>query len=212
MKKVFVYGDSNVWGDNFLTGERIPDSQQWVNIVQKNLPSYRFLQEGLPGRLAGNDEKEKTYKNGKDTFVSTFRTNAPVDVVILALGTNDLQLKYHKSASKIIQDLCWYEDVISASFQDLEDRKKYFVSNKMPKIIYIMPPNFDYSLRAKGIFSKSSEEKRKKIISYFLEEKEFVIVPNEMPLFDDGIHLNHEGHQKMAKLVEDVLNDGESFC
>ena len=64
MKKVFVYGDSNVWGDNFLTGERIPDSQQWVNIVQKNLPSYRFLQEGLPGRLAGNDEKEKTYKNG----------------------------------------------------------------------------------------------------------------------------------------------------
>ena len=37
MKKVLVYGDSNVWGDNFLTGERIPDDKQWVKILQNKL-------------------------------------------------------------------------------------------------------------------------------------------------------------------------------
>ena len=50
----------------------------------------------------GNDEKEKVYKNGKDYFIATFRTQAPVDVLIISLGTNDLQLKYNKDYMKII--------------------------------------------------------------------------------------------------------------
>ena len=58
----------------------------------------------MPGRLAGNEEIKK-YKNGKDTFISIFKTNAPVDTVIISLGTNDLQLKYNKASEKIISDL-----------------------------------------------------------------------------------------------------------
>ena len=96
MKKVLIYGDSNTWGDNFILGERIPDDKQWPNILQNSLGiEFKIIQEGLPGRLAGNDEKEKVYKNGKDSFIATFRTQAPVDVLIISLGTNDLQLKYN---------------------------------------------------------------------------------------------------------------------
>ena len=80
MKKILVYGDSNTWGDNFITGQRIPDEKQWVNILRKKYnKEYLFLQEGLPGRIAGNDEIMKKYKNGQDTFISIFRTNAPVE-------------------------------------------------------------------------------------------------------------------------------------
>ena len=63
MKKILIYGDSNVWGDNFLTGQRIPDDKQWVNILRNKLGNnYILFQEGLPGRLAGNEEKEKIFK------------------------------------------------------------------------------------------------------------------------------------------------------
>lgn len=90
MKKVLIYGDSNVWGDNFITRKRIPDDSQWANILQKRLGSdFQVLQEGLPGRIAGEEEMEKPYKNGKTTFLSTFRTCSPVDYVIISLGTND---------------------------------------------------------------------------------------------------------------------------
>lgn len=113
MKKILIYGDSNTWGDNFLTGERIPEEKQWVNILRiKYKNKYQFFQEGLPGRIAGNEETIKTYKNGKDTFISTFRTNAPVDKVIIAFGTNDLQVKYQKTTDKIIEDLLWYKKQI----------------------------------------------------------------------------------------------------
>ena len=55
MKKILIYGDSNTWGDNFFLGKRIDDDKQWANILQKKLGSeYKVIQEGLPGRIAGN--------------------------------------------------------------------------------------------------------------------------------------------------------------
>lgn len=207
MKKILIYGDSNTWGDNFLTGERIPEEKQWVNIVRTKYENkYQFFQEGLPGRIAGNEETIKTYKNGKDTFISTFRTNAPVDKVIIALGTNDLQIKYKKTTDKIIEDLLWYKKQIEESYAELEDQKKYFNNKKLPEIIYILPINFDYKDKASVIFDKESEEKRQQIIREFQKDKTLkIIVANDLELFDDGIHLNYQGHEQMASLVERFL-------
>ena len=207
MKKILIYGDSNTWGDNFITGERIPEEKQWVNILRTKYGNkYQFFQEGLPGRIAGNEETIKTYKNGKDTFISTFRTNAPVDKIIIALGTNDLQIKYQKTKDKIIEDLLWYKKQIEESYADLEDQKKYFNDKKLPEIIYILPINFDYQDKASVIFDKESEEKRQQIIIEFQKDKKLkTIVANDLELFDDGIHLNYQGHEQMASLVERFL-------
>lgn len=207
MKKILIYGDSNTWGDNFITGERIPEEKQWVNILRTKYGNkYQFFQEGLPGRIAGNEETIKTYKNGKDTFISTFRTNAPIDKIIIALGTNDLQIKYQKTKDKIIEDLLWYKNQIEESYADLEDQKKYFNDKKLPEIIYILPINFDYQDKASVIFDKESEEKRQQIIREFQKDKKLkTIVANDLELFDDGIHLNYQGHEQMASLVERFL-------
>lgn len=205
MKKILVYGDSNTWGDNFITGKRIADEKQWINILRKKYnKEYLFLQEGLPGRLAGNEEMVKKYKNGQDTFISTFRTNAPVDIVIISLGTNDLQLKYNKTSEKIINDLLWYKDKLEESFGDEEDRKKYF-NNKMSKIIYILPINFDYQVNASEIFNSECERKRQEIIKYFKKQNINIVIANNIDLFEDGIHLSYQGHENMAKLVEKEL-------
>lgn len=205
VKKVLIYSDSNTWGDNFITGKRIPDEKQWVNILKnKYSKDYIFLQEGLPGRLAGNEEIIKPYKNGKDTFISTFRTNAPVDIVIISLGTNDLQIKYNKKSKDIINDLLWYKNKLEESFADEEDKIKYF-NNKKPKIIYILPINFDYKVNASVIFDEESEEKRQEIIEYFKKQNINTIIANNLDLFEDGIHLSYQGHEEMSKLVAGEL-------
>ncbi len=210
MKKILIYGDSNVWGDNFITGMRIPDNKQWVNILRNKLKKkYTILQEGLPGRLAGDNETIKTYKNGKSNFISTFRTTAPIDMIIIALGTNDLQTKYDKTAKDIINDLVWYKETIEKSYNDPEDRKKYFINNKLPTIIYILPINFDYKKNANTIFNENSEKKRQEIIKFFEENNFNFVVSSDMPLFDDGIHLNFEGHKKQADIIERVVNEYE---
>ena len=202
MKKILVYGDSNVWGDNFLTRKRIPDDKQWVNILQNKLGNnYKILQEGLTGRIAGCEEI--SYKNGKDTFISTFKTNAPLDIVIISLGTNDLQIKYNKSEYDINKDLLWYKKILEEMY-NTDNKDKYF-NNKFPKIIYILPFNFDYKENASIIFSQEKEEERQKIIEYFNKNNIDNIYFNDIELFEDGIQLNYEGHKRVADKLFGVV-------
>ena len=201
MKKILIYGDSNTWGDNFFLGKRIDDDKQWANILQKKLESeYKVIQEGLPGRIAGNFDIEEPYKNGKDSFLSIYKSHAPIDILIIALGTNDLQMKYNKSSEKVIEDLLWYKKTISDMYEDIDDRKKYF-NSKFPDIIYILPANFDYKVNASIIFDKNSETKRKEIIDYFQKNNLKSIFINNIPLFDDGLHYNFDGHKIMSEEV-----------
>jgi len=209
MKKILIYGDSNTWGDNFFTGVRIDDDKQWPNILKENIKDkYIVFQEGLPGRLAGNEEVNKPYKNGKDTFLSTFRTCAPIDILIIALGTNDLQMGYKKESKKVIEDILWYEKILKESYEDIDDKKKYF-NNKFPKIIYILPTNFDYKDRASIIFDEDSNNKRKDIVKYFEDNRDKYCFINidDMSLFEDGIHYNYDDHERMARVVLEVLNN-----
>lgn len=210
MKKVLVYGDSNVWGDNFITSIRLDDEKQWINIVQKKFNNkFKMLQEGLPGRIAGDYEIDKKFKNGKDAYLSTFRTCAPVDIIIIALGTNDLQLKYNRSSKDIINDLLWYEEIIKEEFEDIDNQKKYFVDMKLPQFIYILPPNFDYIKDASVIFDEDRENTRQEIITYFKENNKTCISVNNISLVEDGIHYSEEGHRQMAELVEGLLKKYE---
>ena len=207
MKKVFIYGDSNVWGDNFFDGVRIPDCKQWPNILQGKLGNdYLVYQEGLPGRVAGSFEDAKKYKNGKDSFLATFRTKAPVDYIFIMLGTNDLQSKYDRNSSDVISDLLWYKDIILEQYSDLDDRKKYFVNGNLPKFVYILPANFSDNY----VFNDKSYSVRNDIINYFIKNfssDDFIIL-NDMPLFPDGIHLNYEGHEKVSDMVLEVIKNG----
>ncbi len=200
MQKILIYGDSNTWGDNFNTGKRIPTNRQWPNILKKKLGrKYQIFQEGLPGRLAG-DEEDRKYKNGKDTFLSIFKTCAPVDIVFISLGTNDLQIKYNKSSKKIINDLKWYKEVLEKEYE--EDKIKYF-SKKFPKIFYVMPINFNNDY----IFDSLSEKKRLEVINYFKNNDEYnVIIPGNMTL-SDGIHLDYNGHEMMANIIGEVFDN-----
>lgn len=203
MKKILVYGDSNTWGDNFITGIRIEDKYQWVNILSNKLGNdYQVIQEGLPGRLAGLDEVEEPYKNGKTTFEAILKTSSPVDIIIISLGTNDLQLKYNKTSINIIEDLKWYQETILRIYS--EKSLKYF-NNKIPKIYYILPINFEY---IDYIFDETCEEKRLDIIKYFKDNDNYnCIISGNLPL-SDGIHLNLLGHNQLANIVyEKIINN-----
>ena len=209
MKKILIYGDSNTWGDNLFLGRRIDDDKQWANILQRKLGSeYKVIQEGLPGRIAGNFDMEEPFKNGKDSFLSIYKSHAPIDILIIALGSNDLQIKYNKDYKDIIKDLLWYKEALIEDNSDLLHKNKYYNKGELPKIIYIMPINFKYGL-TQPLFNKDSEEKRKKIIKYFNSHNCDIICLNGVPLFKDGLHMNYEGHEMMSEeVLKKIINCG----
>lgn len=204
MKDVLIYGDSNVWGDDFFENKRIPKEHRWPIILEKKLNDFNVISEGLPGRVSGDFDSNKAYKNGKDTFVAIFKSNAPIDYLIIALGTNDLQLKYKQSADDIVKNLKWYKEEVEIMFNDLSDREKYFKNNQFPKIIYNLPPNFIFE-ETRMIFNELSEEIRQEVILKMREDGTNSYTCFDLNLRMDGIHHTNEDNIVVANGIYDEI-------
>lgn len=98
MKRILCYGDSNTWGvipdaDPTLESQRHGDHARWCGVLRDTLgEGYTVLEDGLNGRTTIYGDGEDAYKNGEPTLLPALQTGAPLDLVIIMLGTNDLRL------------------------------------------------------------------------------------------------------------------------
>lgn len=96
MKTILCYGDSNTWGYTPSTGVRYAPDVRWTGVLQRLLGgSYRVLEAGLTGRTTIWDDPLDPNLNGSKTLIPVMRMGAPLDLMILMLGTNDL--KWHSA-------------------------------------------------------------------------------------------------------------------
>ena len=205
MKKILIYGDSNLWGYNFVENKRLDDKYQWANMLGEYLGSdYNIIQEGLPGRVAGNIDK-KLYRNGKDSFDAIFRAQTPIDCIVIALGTNDLSIEYNRTAEEIYEDLMWYKERVKVIYSDPIYKQRYF--NEFPEFIYVLPGNFDYINDAKEFFDLSREQERKKLVQLFKDNcsDKYVELNNIELIQSDGMHYSIKGQQQVFDEVKKVF-------
>ena len=123
MKRIFIYGDSNVWGDSFV-GSRVRYSDRWVNRLKRELRGKaHIIADGLSGRVAGDFCKVKPYKNGKQAFAKALQRAGNVDIIIIALSTNDLQQQYGRTAQAVIHQHFQLVKTLAQSLRN--NQKKY---------------------------------------------------------------------------------------
>jgi lysophospholipase L1-like esterase len=92
MRTVVCFGDSNTWG--YLPGsdaERLPREVRWPVRLQRALgESFEVIAEGLNGRTAAVESPLEDGRNGVTYFLPCLRSHKPVDLVVIYLGTNDV--------------------------------------------------------------------------------------------------------------------------
>lgn len=93
MKTILFYGDSLTWGSDPETGLRHPVGNRVPNSLGAALGSgYSVIAEGLRGRCTAYDEYlADCDRNGARTLPTSLYSHAPLDLVILMLGTNDMK-------------------------------------------------------------------------------------------------------------------------
>ena len=98
MLNVLVYGDSLSWG--IVPGERrrLPFEQRWPGVMERGLVTgglaVRVTENCLNGRRTVWDDAFKPGRNGLQGIEQVMEINSPLDLVILCLGTNDMQCWY----------------------------------------------------------------------------------------------------------------------
>lgn len=100
-KSVLCFGDSNTWGYIPLHGGRYEHDMRWTTLLENQLPDdWRVINEGLPGRTTGFHESLHNPHSGLGYFLPCLEKHQP-DIVVIMLGTNDLQSQFGLSAQNI---------------------------------------------------------------------------------------------------------------
>lgn len=89
MKSILVYGDSLVWGRNARGSDRHAFADRWPNVLAATLQQITVWEAGLGGRTTDLEFTGKPGRNGLQHLPVALLQAAPIDLVILALGTND---------------------------------------------------------------------------------------------------------------------------
>jgi lysophospholipase L1-like esterase len=90
MAVVVCYGDSNTHGYDVETGGRLARGVRWPGVLATGLAgSAEVVEEGLNGRTTIWDDPFLDGRNGRAYLLPCLRSHAPVDVVVIMLGTND---------------------------------------------------------------------------------------------------------------------------
>ena len=111
--RILAYGDSNTWGwqasDAPIPTSRLPQGMRWTGVLQSQLgEGAEILENGLNLRttdlddpLGGGGQLLPGDYNGARTLPGVLAANAPLDLVIIALGQNDLQDRYGRAPEEV---------------------------------------------------------------------------------------------------------------
>lgn len=216
-KTILCYGDSNTWGyvplkpGSANTIQRYPRNIRWPGLLQ-NLLGEKFyvVEEGLNSRTTNINYQIPPDRNGKTYLAPCLYTHSPIDLVILALGGNDLKIYFDRSAEEVRDGLLELIDIIQTSNygNDFKSPPKILIVTA-PMLLPIAEQYQDEN--GMTVFS-GAKQKGEKLIQYYAEAAQtkncdflnitHVVRPSEV----DGLHFDEKGHQQLAHLIFERVN------
>lgn len=207
MKTVLCYGDSLTWGSDAETSGRHPRQDRWPVVLQAALgDDAQVIAEGLRGRTTAFDEHlADCDRNGARILPTLLYTHAPIDLVILLLGTNDMKPAIAGTAVAAMQGMRRLVSLIQLNA--LRDG-----SAEPPAILIVAPPplcetaNHEYSAMFAGGIEQS-----KMLASLYADLADETgcgfydagSVAQASPV--DGVHLDAANTRAIGKGLESVV-------
>lgn len=200
MHTVLCFGDSNTHGQ--VPGgtplDRYSFAQRWPGIFQRELgKDWHIIEEGLSGRTTvRSDPIEGDHKNGRDYLIPCMMSHAPLDLIIIMLGTNDLKVRFNQPASEVAMGIgCLVHDI-----RELAPGPK----GKPPEIMIVAPPPMLDDIKEWEAIFKGAQPKSHELALQF----EITADSLEVHFFDagsvcacdpkDGFHINAEAHEALG--------------
>lgn len=208
-KHILCYGDSNTWGYipgtiDIMTGYKERYQQRWTRLLQQLLgEEYHVLEEGLGSRTTNIDDPDRPGRNGLSFLKVCLESHAPLSLVVLMLGTNDLNIKYKRTEPDILNGLQELINCIKATNCGTDMLSP-------PKILIIFPPHPSHEKGFNGQFEGSIalSQKLPNLYQKLAHDNNcyFINAADLIELSDiDGIHLDANGHRQLSELIKNKI-------
>lgn len=218
-KNILCYGDSNTWGtiprweESAIPSERYDKDTRWTAVLAADLGAgYHVIEEGLGGRTTVYAPPQAPWKCGADYLVPCLFSHRPLDLVILMLGTNDLQKVHQPPLEKL-------GDGITRLIELIQTHPNCGRNQQPPQILVVAPtfikpsapngrilvyPKFNgetgraLSLAFPEVYGRVAREKG----CLFLDAAQFA-----EPSDGDGVHLTAESHIRLGHGIAALLKE-----
>lgn len=203
MIQIICFGDSNTWGYDGESKERLPWGKRWTSLLQEKLmgDDVRIIEEGLCGRTTIFEDPLREGRKGTALLPVLLETHATADLLILMLGTNDCKTIFKASAQ-----------VIASGMERLIDQAQRF--SPQTKILLISPITLGEKVWQEGYdpeFSRESVEVSKALAAEYekLAEKRRLFFLDAAKIVScceaDQQHMNVTGHRRFADAIYEKL-------
>lgn len=215
--EILCYGDSNTWGtigrwqESDEPSSRYDENTRWPCVLQKELGSgYHVIAEGLGGRTTIYPGAGYEWKNGETYLTPCLLSHRPLDLVILMLGSNDLQRAIGMTEERLPVGITRLVELVQAL-------PKAGRGNKPPAILLIAPGEIlpsdpggrtevyakfggDEGRRLSLLFPQAYERVAREKNCYFLNGQLYA-----KPGPADGVHLDADSHIRLGKAVAGLV-------
>lgn len=200
MKKILCFGDSNTYGYNPVDGSRYDKNTRWTGVLSKLLQDKaEIIEAGCNNRTGFVNNPQGIKYTGFLALPEYLELNP--DIVILAIGANDVQKFYNIELIEIERGI---KNLIS------------IVKNRLnnAKIILLVPLRLTEDVLSGGFsfqFDEKSIEKSLHFPSIYKkaakETGTFCINLNDEACVSkaDGLHYSPECHQLIARRVFEFI-------
>lgn len=209
-RTVLCFGDSNTHGTMPMpaldSAGRFDHVARWPSVMAKALgPDWEVIAEGQPGRTTVHDDPiEGIFRNGARILPALLESHAPIDLVIVKLGTNDLKYRFNLSATDVALGVERLVSMIRASGAGPD--------GAAPAVLAVVPPPILEAGDLGEIFVGGAATSQG-LATAFAK----MAARNQLPLVDagqivavspvDGIHYEAEAHVALGLAMADVVRE-----
>ena len=200
--RILCYGDSNTWGYVPGAGIRFSAKVRWSGVLQRRLGRNAIVfEEGFCGRTTVWEDPTAPGRNGYSALMPILKHYAPLDLIIISLGTNDLKARFDQSAISIANGakrLC-HKAQTSDSGR----------AGAAPDILLVAPPpitqltspvrvEFEGAPPKSKLLGKYFSDIASQLKIHFLDSAEYI-----KPSIEDPIHWDGAAHHIFGQIIGD---------
>ena len=207
MKTILAYGDSLTWGSDPETGGRHPRAFRWPDVLEAGLAGKaEVITDGLRGRTTAYDEHlADCDRNGARILPTSLYAHAPLDLVILMLGCNDMKPHIAGTALAALQGMRRCVSIVQNHVPRAGDTR--------PEIIVVAPPPLCETANSEmSAMFLGGVEQSKMVASLYRDLADeagvsffdAASVCKTSPL--DGVHVDQQGTRAMGLALVPIVS------
>ena len=194
---ILCYGDSNTYGLTADWKGRYPRDVRWTGRLQLLLgPEHYVIEDGLKGRTCGVPDTHRNGRSALDTLPVAIECHAPLDWLILALGTNDVKIDKTRTLAGAVEPM---ERLVRLAKQTLQPETQVLFITSAPLRAPVVGTDPDFDALSVQLSEQLSEAHRAVCARYgvgHMDAGAFVRTCDT-----DGEHYDEANHAALAEAV-----------